>query len=634
MSLDQRIRSTLEAEAEATSRFTPAGPADAMRRGTRRRRTKKSAWATGGVALFAGMIAFLGSLGSPDDIYLAAGEELLLTDPVVVQGALGPEPNFTINIDGAEAPLSQIEDLDALVRTAVEITDGELERITVIGQTPNGERAAIVEPLEGPTTLMAGSGTSTFGISSEGALITTGERATVAWPVPEATSLAILEILETNGTSVWQRPTAGVAVFDADLGPGIRFRLTALNPDGTVLAELSDVTDPGDTPPTDPIGTEFDSVSDMRNALGSAEFECDAWTTQSPPPFPTPAGSDFATCTANTQLMVLPEPDYVREVMTTIHDAVTAGGADSYGVEGENWLAACGSERLECETIQRALGGELVSSPASEGPPDTAARSFYCDGFDPGGITTEKVVFYAQCEGGSTLPPVPIYRNTSRETTIQEAVEALLAGTTPEEQALGFITGFDLIEDRSQMEVVTTVDANGVARVDFLESGQRWNPGPLASASAQLLSFLDPLMATVFHFTEVTGFDSTTLCWGEASCSGTTTRETWESVNFINSGVIASRDCTLEQAWLYPGTCTTEGALLRQHTEKVANIEAGTTLTLRAGPGEEYVPVAEVTLDEMVAVIDLFTNDGGWRLIATDGGLELGWIREQYLEPA
>lgn len=239
--------------------------------------------------------------------------------------------------------------------------------------------------------------------------------------------------------------------------------------------------------------------------------------------------------------------------------------------------------------------------------------------------------FYSLCE----TELYPVYRQGSTAPTLEQSVSALVLGTTPEEHAFGLSTGFDLIDEADQIEVDAVIDADGIAHIDFLLAGERWNPGSRAGTSAQLFSFLDPLEATVFRYQEVFGLDRSTLCWGESDCRGIMTRAEWEGMVFVNMGVLSHGGCDPELAWRYRDRCTLKGVLAGPIlTATVANVAADDVLNVRVGPGAEYFEVGMLAFGASVEVTNeaAVADDGGiWRLLNTEEWGP-GWVNAAFLE--
>ncbi len=237
---------------------------------------------------------------------------------------------------------------------------------------------------------------------------------------------------------------------------------------------------------------------------------------------------------------------------------------------------------------------------------------------------------YAICNFDTGTWLYPVYRPGDETPTLEQALSALVVGMTPAERAFGLSTGFDFVPEADQIEVVAEIDADGIAHVDFRIGDERWDPGSRAGTSHQLFSFLDPLEATVFHHPEVLGLDRSTLCWGESACEGISSRATWEGMLLVNAGVLTHGGCSPELARWYPNQCTLEGVLAESAlTATVADVPAGDTLNVRAGPGVEYFRTGELAPGAVVRVTDesaLATDGGTWRLT------ELGWVNASFLD--
>ncbi len=237
------------------------------------------------------------------------------------------------------------------------------------------------------------------------------------------------------------------------------------------------------------------------------------------------------------------------------------------------------------------------------------------------------LAFYAQCDAGFDL--YPVYRSADRPPTLEESVALLVAGTTPAEQAFGLRTGFDDVEERDQIEVRVTVTAVGIARIDFSIDGAAWQPGPMASTSHQLSSFLEPLEATVFQHGAVSGIDPATIAWGESGLSETVLRQDWEAMLFLNDDIPGGTGCTPELAMWYPDDCTLDGIVARGTVRvPVTGVATDDVLNVRAGPAADYPVVAELAPIATVAATSetRVASDGGtWRLT------DQGWVNEAYI---
>lgn len=263
-----------------------------------------------------------------------------------------------------------------------------------------------------------------------------------------------------------------------------------------------------------------------------------------------------------------------------------------------------------------------TSTPSTTTTPDGDCVSLD-ESFELG---TDELVFFADCEG--VLRPVV---RSSSDTGIDAALQALVSGLTAEERRSGLHTGFEEVAERADIDVIADV-VDGVAVIDFVVGDDRWQPGQRASTSNQLLSFIDPIHATVFANPEVQALDLSTMCWGEADCSGTLARKAWEATLFINHGLIVNAGCDLLLAVTSP-ECRIEATVFSD-AAAVVNVATDDTLNLRAGPGVAYVVVAEAGPAEQLQLSDRFsvTEDGvSWRLVRTDSG-DVGWVNGTFLD--
>ncbi|NNF65102.1 MAG: hypothetical protein HKN07_12715 [Acidimicrobiia bacterium] len=260
-------------------------------------------------------------------------------------------------------------------------------------------------------------------------------------------------------------------------------------------------------------------------------------------------------------------------------------------------------------------------------PTTTAAPDNGCEPLSGGlDVGTNEVVFFANCDGSAH----PVVREAG-DTGLESALQALVSGLTQEERHSGLHTGFEEVAERAEIDVVASID-DGLAEIDFVIGQNRWQPGQRASTSSQLLSFIDPIYATVFAFPEVDALDLSTMCWGEADCSGTLEREVWEATVFLNDGLIVNAGCDVLLAVSSPECRVDATAFI--DTAAVANVATDDTLNLRAGPGVNYLVVAEVGPSDDLRLSDRFfgTEDGAeWRLVQTESG-DIGWVNEAFLD--
>ncbi len=300
-------------------------------------------------------------------------------------------------------------------------------------------------------------------------------------------------------------------------------------------------------------------------------------------------------------------------------------------------LVACDSGSA-AETSTRATVS--VTTSASVPPATTSARSTTttppastttaplqpCFDSEPVQPEGSVLFFYAQCAFGELQP---VYRVADQPPSLQEGLEAMVAGVTPEEEELGLATGFDFVDDAEQIKVEVAVGEDGFTTIDFRIGDERWHPGSLAGTSAQLFSFFDPINAVVFSYPQVTELDRSTLCWGESGCRGVTTPAEWETSLFLNSGVLLHGGCTHELAFWYPALCTLEGVLSRStQLAAVVGVADDDVLNVRAGPGAGYLKMDQLAPGADVGVTSIAAADDGaeWWLTA------LGWVNARFLE--
>ncbi len=139
MNLDTRIKEGLRAAADAEPALTPAALSGVKANARQReRRNRLVGFAVGALALVA--VVFVTTIyGGVEGPYVAEGERLLATDPVVVQGALSPNPRFDTSVLGVEEPLSPLTDSTLALEVVQLVTeDGQLVRVTTVGTTVDG----------------------------------------------------------------------------------------------------------------------------------------------------------------------------------------------------------------------------------------------------------------------------------------------------------------------------------------------------------------------------------------------------------------------------------------------------------------------------------------------------------------
>jgi len=297
-------------------------------------------------------------------------------------------------------------------------------------------------------------------------------------------------------------------------------------------------------------------------------------------------------------------------------------------------VAACagasGPEGIETPTSTAGVAPSTV--PPSMPPVTTTPQPPACDAQTPRAEVGTALAFFAICGRGEIGNLYPVFRPARTEFSLLRSLELLVAGTRESERAMGLVTGFDWVDDADAITMIVDLDTDGVLTVDFRLGDNRWDPRSLAATSTQLLSFLRPLHATVFAFPEVSALDNSTLCWGEASCEGVTTRENWRAQMFLNEGVLFHRGCSLLFATESSGCRVAEVAVRTQAT--VVNVTEDDMLNLRAGAGVAYPEIGALAPGAGVEVLEAsdVADDGGlWRLVRSEKGV-VGWVNSAYLQ--
>lgn len=270
MSLETRIRSGLKAAAANESAGKPTDIEEVKAAAAKRvRRDRSFRFATTGIALLtvvlvvANLVAINQEETVPVAPVLAEGETLLATDPVIVQGAPAPEPLFDTGSLGVEqplTPLSEIRRIEAAVALHLQMaSDPELLRITSVGTTTGGNDIVILHlyensPIDGrrlqtrcviPSGGCAGEFVDDPAIDPtellqpdprDGPTHVVGGPGQLTWDVPLNAAVVVLTV---NGDPVWQRPIAGVVVFDTVLVDGDRFEGESLDETGNPLTSFA-----------------------------------------------------------------------------------------------------------------------------------------------------------------------------------------------------------------------------------------------------------------------------------------------------------------------------------------------------------------------------------------------------------
>jgi hypothetical protein len=262
MTLDEQIRTNLRSAAQTVPWSEPAPVYQIQRKGRVRRRNRHVGL---GAVIVVLVLGTLYMANARNELYVADGERLISAEPLVVLGAEAPEPEFNTSDLGDDVTLTPITDIATILGLAEQAADGEITRVTVVGETPEGIDALVVHSeqddpdfgriqtrcvitevgascdgtqienvVDQPGGLLPPEPGRTHGYSVD----SIGGRGDLAWEVPGETSVVMLSI---NGETRWQRPIANVAIFITNFRDGDRFELTAFDVQGNVLDRVSQV---------------------------------------------------------------------------------------------------------------------------------------------------------------------------------------------------------------------------------------------------------------------------------------------------------------------------------------------------------------------------------------------------------
>lgn len=258
MTLDERIRDNLESAAEAVDMRSPLPVDTVMLRGRRRRVIKTSLWASGIAVAFISVLFVV----RPSPIYLADGETLLRSNPLVVQGVVGPEPRFDTSQLGDDVTLHEISDvsgvLDQVAREDASTgswSGGQTFRMTLLGETGDRVKAYVTHSIDDQSGIAmqkrcvwtdVGGYCESEELSRTAALpggliqaapnkspgYTVGGRGDMVWEVAPEASVVMLTI---DGVRSWTRPVSQIAVFVTDLRGGESVVATVFDQEGQVI---------------------------------------------------------------------------------------------------------------------------------------------------------------------------------------------------------------------------------------------------------------------------------------------------------------------------------------------------------------------------------------------------------------
>lgn len=195
-------------------------------------------------------------------IHVGDGETLISSDPPIVQGAVSPPPEFDTSQLGDEQLLAPVTDVSRIVAHLPDDATGELLRVTVLGETPEGMLALVAhfrsrsthDPLQLRCVIVEDLYSCGGGLDSDvgddlgglapgkpdaGPFYAVGGgqvAAGLSWDVPADTSVVTIDI---NGESRWQGPVSQVAVFSTNLQVGDDLELIAYDSEGRVINEFA-----------------------------------------------------------------------------------------------------------------------------------------------------------------------------------------------------------------------------------------------------------------------------------------------------------------------------------------------------------------------------------------------------------
>ncbi len=260
------------------------------------------------VAIGTGVVALNRTLApSPTEIstskpnYVLPGEVVLSEDPLIVAGALGPEPQFDTSDLGREIafePVSELDEeltksIDRVTGFALQAPEAKLTKVTALGKmtddhwlilisdAPNLDESygASVDANIRTRSLMSRQGVGSSGdiasidsldgiasptISREGpALGGVGFGAPTGWvqldTLPAGTSVVSFA---DSDQRLWIRPVAGVAIFPAQFDEGESFTVSAFDAEGALVGAWSEtVRYAADAETTNPqVGEAFGTI--------------------------------------------------------------------------------------------------------------------------------------------------------------------------------------------------------------------------------------------------------------------------------------------------------------------------------------------------------------------------------------
>ncbi len=257
--------------------------------------------AGGAVLLFDDQPSNVTATDSALDLVLP-GEEVVATEPLTVQAAPGPEPDFDTGALGTELTFEPLAADDPTVPGLIEGTqfggeDRSITKVTLVGQV-NGEPWILVVD-DAPNVMEVAGASSddnlrtrsffgTHGGSGSGDIVPidsldmialpdvdspeaqngAGYDAPTGWvtwgPVPEVVS--VVAFADSN-TEMWIRPRAGMAVFPAQFDDGEQFTLQALDAEGNQVWSHTETVRYGD----EPASPDLPSVGDTLGGIAGTD---------------------------------------------------------------------------------------------------------------------------------------------------------------------------------------------------------------------------------------------------------------------------------------------------------------------------------------------------------------------------
>lgn len=384
MTLEQLIREDLERVSNDVPVARGALVEELMARARRRTRVKRVSVVGLAAIVFVGVLALNPFPETPLDVAGTEAENVLRTDPLIIRGQPGPEPLFDTRSLGENRDLTPVVDLDDyitrvrpsrgffidLIESFTSPSHAGFDQMSTVGYTPDGVAVAITHattwsPTDGTTHWVCvsdegGSGCGgdreqapEFPAWSGSAGMTVGGPGVLSFGVLPETSVAMLTV---NGERFWQRPIAGLAVFDTDLRGGDRLTYTLFDDAGRIVA----------------VSHEFPSGD--RETVAACPVTYPDGRFQAPDPYPTePVHVGMVWHGSEALWTALPVDGQSVERKTVFWSASFPGGTD--GAEPELEVTY---RRLDAETPPESNEGRATGGHTPED------GWFMIGGIDPG----------------------------------------------------------------------------------------------------------------------------------------------------------------------------------------------------------------------------------------------------------